>query len=170
MVLRDHPERISAMFLLADIHEQSGNPGKAAAVYRRILSVEPRNPRAANNLAMLYSDDPARRAEALELARQAVEAAPENPFTRDTLGWVQHLNGLHEIAAENLEKARIASPEHPEIAYHLGVVYAELGKREQAAQLLREALEGQAETGWATEALRILRELEDGQPRGPARP
>lgn len=159
------PQRTSSLLLLAGVYESRRRGGEAAELYRRVLAYAPGHPIAANNLAVLYTTDATRRQEALTLAEQAVAAAPDNPFTRDTLGWVQyHLREFAE-AARNVERARTALPEHPEIAYHLGAVYVALGdRREQALQLLREALHAPMEGEWRAAAEQMLRELEASAP------
>ena len=153
------PQRTSSLLLLAGVYEGTRRGEDAAALYRRILGYAPGHPVAANNLAVIYAADEDRRPEALQLAQQAVEAAPDNPFTRDTLGWVQYRMGAYTAAGRNIEQARTAMPEHPEIAYHLGAVYAKLGKKEQAIQLLREALDAKQKGDWAFDAGQLLEEL-----------
>jgi tetratricopeptide (TPR) repeat protein len=158
------PSRTSTLLLLASVLELENRPEEVTGVYERVLREDPENPVAANNLAMIYSRDETRLPEALRLAEIAVRKAPENPYTRDTLGWVQYKMGSWNLAARNLEQAREALPEHPEITYHLGAVYAKLGKKKEAVELLTEALESPQKGDWAFDAGQTLRELQGSNP------
>ena len=58
---------------------------------------------ALNNLAYLLArDNPD---EAVKLAQQAVELAPENADVQDTLGWVYYRKGLYSAALPYLQAA-----------------------------------------------------------------
>ncbi len=157
--LKLEPQWGGGLLLLASLHEQEGRGQEARPLYERVLALEPGNPVAANNLAMLYAADEGKRHEALRLAQLAVDRAPENAFTLDTLGWVQHLLGTHDLASRTLEKAHQLAPEHPEIAYHLGATYAKLGRKDEAKKLLEKALAAPQKGPWALDAGFLLEGL-----------
>jgi Flp pilus assembly protein TadD len=158
------PERVSSLQLLSALLEKQGKTSETREINERILRVDPDNAMAANNLAVLYAERPETLAEALRLARVAAARAPANPLVLDTLGWVQYRSGRYEEARGNLEEARRLLPTHPEIAFHLGAVYARLGQKELARPLLVEALEKGSRAPWVEEA----KSLADGL-GGPAR-
>jgi cellulose synthase operon protein C len=158
--LRAEPERISSLLLLASLAEKQGRADEARGLYERVLKLSPRDAVAANNLAMLYREDPLKLAEALSLAQLAVEERPRDPAALDTLGWVQLRMGAVQTALQSLEEARRLWPKNPEIAYHLAVASRSAGKTERARSLLKEALAAPQQGPWAPDAAAALRELE----------
>jgi predicted Zn-dependent protease len=95
-----------------------------------------------NNLAYLLAKDPATMAEAETLAERAYHKRPRSGAIADTLGWILFQQRSLERASRLLEQAASALPTQPQVHYHLGVVYAELGKRAEARQALEQALKG----------------------------
>ncbi|NWN90436.1 tetratricopeptide repeat protein [Marinobacter adhaerens] len=92
----------------------------AVPLYEQILTQQPHNIAALNNLAwVLRKDDPER---ALQLARQANQIAPDSSAVLDTYGWILHLNGNHAEAKAMIEKALALSPENRDIEAHLETV------------------------------------------------
>ncbi|MBD3292947.1 MAG: tetratricopeptide repeat protein [Armatimonadia bacterium] len=82
-----------------------------------------------------------------EAVRVAVDFMPLEGAFIDSLGWALYRKGELEDAAFYLERSRRhASREDPEILYHLGVVYARLGRYRDATEALRKARE--LEPGW----------------------
>jgi Flp pilus assembly protein TadD len=122
--------------------------------------VDPENAVAANNLAVIYGDDEQKRGEALRLARLAAEKAPDNAFTLDTLGWIQFRTMDYPGAVRTLERAHELMPEHPEIAYHLGMAYEKVKRPDDARRLLRMALDAPQKGDWAADAGQALQRLE----------
>jgi tetratricopeptide (TPR) repeat protein len=99
-----------------------GNNDEAIAHYRQVLTLQPTNVLAMNNLAWLVRDsDPS---EAVQLASQAAERAPNNPAILDTYGWVLHGAGEHQQALEVLNRALELDPGNAEIEGHLAQVEA----------------------------------------------
>jgi|GEM_PF-3678050 len=102
-----------------------------------------RSPVAANNAAYvmsgLYADDPARLAEALDLAKEAVQAAPRIAAFRETYGWLLLLNGQQQ-ALPVLHGVLAALPNEPEVHYHLGLAESGAGNRRLARWHLRSAV------------------------------
>src|SRR5699024_4820280 len=83
---RQHPDDVAVMTALAQWHQATGAPETAAETYRAILALDPANALALKNLALIYFEQGDTRA--LNLAKQAYAAAPENPAIMDTLGWI----------------------------------------------------------------------------------
>jgi|LSQX01.1.fsa_nt_gb tetratricopeptide (TPR) repeat protein len=101
-----------------------------------------------NNVGYVYT----LAGERLDLAREYIEAAvniePLQPAYADSLGWIEYQQGEYRNAAFYLERAvRLQWPvESAEMNYHLGVVYARLGRLHEARQLLERTLE--LDPGW----------------------
>ena len=82
----------------------------------------------------------------LERAEKAIEAAVQldrlQPSFIDSLGWVKLRRGEPREAAFYLEQALRLSPgPDPEMLYHLGVAYTQLGRLKDARRALTRALE-----------------------------
>lgn len=131
--------------------ERVGELAQAEAAYREALARGARSPVALNNLAWLLLADPARRADGLEHAREAVRLAPGAAEALDTLGWAHHLLGRSHEALPLLERASARLFNQPTVRFHLAVVLEALGRRDAARAALEVAL--RLPPGWPEEAL-----------------
>lgn len=86
---KDKPNSGYALFLKATILEALGSESKAVELYQKVISLEPDNVAALNNLAWLLKDKAPDAA--LKYARRAYELAPDNEAVEDTLKKVQGL-------------------------------------------------------------------------------
>lgn len=144
---------------LALIYQKAGNDAAMIAAYRQVLARDPHNAVAFNNLAYFLGKDPARMEEALEFAERAYRAAPRSPAIADTLGWLLYQKGGALDRAEALLGQAVAGvPNDPEVHYHLGMVLARQGKKEEARRQLERALQS-AGFPAADEARRVLETL-----------
>ena len=84
--------------LLGMVLNSEGKIDAANKEYRKVLTLSPKHPLAANNLASNLADGGGNLDEALKFAQIAREAAPEDPNVGDTLGWVYYKKGLIDIA------------------------------------------------------------------------
>ena len=143
-LMAKNPDAIVPAVLLASLQEEKKDWKGAEQSYRNILTKDPINPLANNNLAFLLSQGkpaPERLAEAESYAAKAAETG--DPTTLDTLGWIQHQRGKTADAEASLRKAREINKESPVIAYHLAAVLAgqdDAAKKAEAKKLLTEAL------------------------------
>lgn len=114
------PDSIGAHMARADWLMANNREMEAASHYEQVISRQPENITALNNLAwLLRTEDQAR---ALTLANKASELAPESAAVLDTYGWILHLSGKHSQAKEVIEKALALTPESEGIASHLETV------------------------------------------------
>jgi tetratricopeptide (TPR) repeat protein len=124
-------------------YEKAGKLVEALEIYRRIWA-QNKDVRAANNLAyvisQLHPDDPDQLVEAAQTIAAAVEAVPGIPAFRDTLGWVNYLQGRKEEAREELWRAVKGMQRSPEAHYHVGMAEADVGDREIAGWHLAAAV------------------------------
>jgi tetratricopeptide (TPR) repeat protein len=127
--------------MLASEYELQKEYDKAVERYRSVLAVSPDNAIALNNLAYALAVRKADAAGALPYAERAMRlTGGRSPEIADTLAWVQHLLGRDREAAEILARIVKVAPERPEYRLHTAVVFAALGRMEEAAAELAEAL------------------------------
>ncbi len=99
---------------LAEIYGSNKQVGGVVYQYREILKVNPEHVIALNNLAWnLLDDDPK---QALEYAQKANTLSPDSGSILDTLALAQMKNNNMMEARRSIDRARILSPESPEIA------------------------------------------------------
>ena len=105
-------DKPSADLLLcfADLMDLQGKYSDAEATYRRLLSREPDNATALNNLAWLLAARGAEGDEALKLVNRAIETSGAQPAFLDTRAFVQLALQNPGGAREDLEKAARATP------------------------------------------------------------
>jgi tetratricopeptide (TPR) repeat protein len=104
-MLRRSPDDPILHGLIGDIAAELGQNGEAEAAYRAGLALNPKFSRLMNNLAWLLRDDPARRAEAIGLARKAVMLRPDGSAAWDTLAELLFRSGEYEAALKAIEMA-----------------------------------------------------------------
>jgi tetratricopeptide (TPR) repeat protein len=136
-IVSKDPRNVAVLHLLARAQDASGDFTGAMKTYRDILAVDGSNVIALNNLA--YRLGPSNPDEALKLAQQALELAPEVASVQDTLGWVYYHKRLYPMAVRYLKSA-IDKEASPRRQYHLGLAYIKSGEQDRGRQLVREAL------------------------------
>jgi tetratricopeptide (TPR) repeat protein len=149
----DH-ERALALFKRATEADKSEpeNPYKAAqtaAMLGRIdeakeflrtsLQRSPGHLGACNDLAWYLADEGEDLDYAFELAQRAIKVNA-NADTLDTLGWVQFKREKPEAAEKAFNLALQKRPNWPSTQYRLGLVFASLGRSDQAQEILKAAL------------------------------
>lgn len=139
-VLGKDPKSIGSMMLCGTLYQRRNEVEKARAVYERLLALNPRMPAALNNLAYLYLEQVGDVEKAFDLAQRAREAAPEDPYVADTLGWILYRKGDPRWALSLLQEAAEQMAKEPEVLYHLGMASAALGNEDAAAAVLERAL------------------------------
>lgn len=136
---RTPPEKARAVERLIEaglyFHEYAKNTPRALVAWRAALALFPDRPDLLNTVGYTLADEgttPAEWNEALRLTRRATQAAPEDGMIRDSYGWALFKTGDLAAARRVLREAADQAPGTAEIQYHLGVVYAKLGRVDQA--------------------------------------
>lgn len=119
-----NPKNADAHAGVAFAFYQLKNNASAIREFKTALELQPNSPGAENNLAWIYAttDDPKLRnpAEALALARRAVESSPQpNPAFLDTLAEALLLNGQPAKALATEMQAAKLDPENSELQSRL---------------------------------------------------
>jgi Tfp pilus assembly protein PilF len=152
------PNYVPAHLQLAAVFEASGQQFAAIERYRRVISLEPKNVVALNNLAYVLAVHRGTPKEALPIARQALELAPRSPMVIDTMAWVEYLAGDVASAAKRIPEVVRALPSNAEVRMHAATIYAAAGARAVAEVELQEALKLQPELEKSAD-VRKVREL-----------
>ena len=98
---------------------------------RRLIYLEPNNPRAFNALGYTLADQTTRLDEAGLLLERALALAPRNPYILDSWGWLQYRRGEFEQAVATLRDALNERLE-AEIAAHLALALWDAGEADEA--------------------------------------
>ena len=114
------PDSSTAHMARADWLMANNQEIVAANHYEQVISRQPNNVAALNNLAWLLREDDSTRA--MELASRARDLAPDNAAVLDTYGWILHLSGKHAEAKALIERALALAPDNAEIRAHLETV------------------------------------------------
>ncbi|MBD3743401.1 MAG: tetratricopeptide repeat protein, partial [Stenotrophomonas sp.] len=137
--LRIHPGEPDLLYTRALLADQLDRFEEAEANLRTILAQDPDHPEALNALGYTLAQRNIRLDEAFELVDKALKLSPDNPTILDSMGWVLFRQGKLAEAEGYLRRA-YARDRDGEIAAHLAEVVAALGRRDEALQLIGEAL------------------------------
>lgn len=127
-------------------HHRAGRLQEATAIYRKVLTLDSRNPDALHLLGVIAQQvgDPQQAVEYIRLAidccNQAVPRIPSNPVAHNNLGEAYRALGRMSEAVACYEQALLLSPDYAEAHYHLGLVLEDQGKAEEAVIRYRKAL------------------------------
>jgi Tfp pilus assembly protein PilF len=75
------------------------------------------------------------------MSKQAITAEPDNSAYLDTYGWILFRQENYTDAAVYIEKSVATGKASAVVHEHLGDVYLKLGRKEQAIELWKKALE-----------------------------
>ena len=95
----------------------------------------------------------------MKLVKQAQEVRPNEAEIMDTEGWVYYRMGNFHRAAEIIAQAQSADPTNAVLNYHLGVVLAEIGRKEEARQHLQDAVNSGQKFHGREQAVEMLKGL-----------
>jgi Tfp pilus assembly protein PilF len=126
--------------MLSSAQERAGDAKGSEESLRRILSKDPNNATALNNLGYFLTERNERLPEALDMIQRAVRAEPSNPSFLDSLGWVNFKLGKLKEAERYLSDAARRNSTSATIQEHLGDVLQRLGQQDKARVAWRKAL------------------------------
>lgn len=157
--LRERPDDAGVRLYYAESLFKRGRFPEAVAEYQRLLTENPKNVVALNNLAELYRFQ--KNPRALEFAERAYGLQPNDPNIADTLGWLLVETGDARRALPILKEAVAKEPGAVTIRYHLAVAYEKMGDRSKARKELEQVLSAKTDTPFPQreEARSMLRRL-----------
>ncbi|HUL71521.1 MAG TPA: tetratricopeptide repeat protein [Vicinamibacterales bacterium] len=153
---------VDAVLGLAELDVRAGKPDDALARYRSALKIDPGNAVAANDVAWLLAERGGKMDldEALKLVSSVVQDMPSYVDARDTLGWVYYRRADYPNAVTALQKAKALAPDRLDIAGHLGLAYAKVGRKTEAIAELKRALAAKGDVPNRAELQRVLADLQ----------
>jgi Flp pilus assembly protein TadD len=129
----------AAWTYLAIVKEKTGDRTGAAAAYKSALAIDAGFVEAAQNLAALYLDDPARPDDAIAVLKPAIAKSPD-PRLLQNLGFAYGLKGDLDSAGKAYEAA-LAKGEDAQIRFAYGSLLFEKKQPDRAAAELRKAVD-----------------------------
>ena len=96
----------------------------------------------------------------MKLVQKAQEVRSNEPELLDTLGWVYYKMGNTHRAAEIISQAQSSDPTNAILNYHLGVVLAEIDRKEEALGHLQDAVNSGQNFNGIDKARELLKSLQ----------
>ena len=171
MVLENDSDSAEAIHTLAMLLQITGRFAESATFYQQVLTLQPDNVIAINNLAWILCEEQGKHQQALELARRGLEKAPDYIDLIDTRGIAYYRLGRVNKAVQDFNRCVNLYPAGASSLvasyFHLGRASARLGQREEAVESLNKALELNTKIGGLSavdlaETQRLLEELSQG--------
>jgi tetratricopeptide (TPR) repeat protein len=128
-------------FWRGTIYERQKKYDAAEEMFRKVLTINPKNSMTLNYLGYMLADRGVRLDEALGFIQQAVSMDPQNAEFLDSLGWVYFRQGKYELAEDNLRRALAKSVNDATMHDHIAELYLKTGRVKMAAAHWERAIE-----------------------------
>lgn len=123
------------------LHVELGDITKGEADLETLLAKEPDDPGINNDLGYLYADQNKNLERAEQMIRKAIDEDPLNSSFLDSLGWVLYRRGKFTDALVPLEQAALDPSVQSTIFDHLGDVYFQLQRYDDANKAWTKAVQ-----------------------------
>lgn len=140
--LKEMPDTPNLLWARAGEMEAAGDFDGAITIYEKLYAQDSSSVIQANNLASMiatYRNDAESLDRAATIARRL--RGMDVPAFQDTYGWIAYRRGNLDDALSYLEPAAKGLADDPVTQFHLGMVYADLGRKDEAIAQLRHSLE-----------------------------
>jgi tetratricopeptide (TPR) repeat protein len=134
------PNDVNPYVRQAMVMESRGNVKEAKPIYEKIMSLDPDNPVALNNVAYLMAEEGTNLDQALSYANRAKQRMPNHPDVNDTLGWIYIKKNLSDNAVSIFRDLIQKYPDKSTYHYHLGMALFQKGDKPNAKKSLEMAL------------------------------
>jgi len=135
----DHYDMI-ILLTQANVLDEAGRTAEAEEKYKQALERYPDSPGVNNNFSYFYAQHGRELEAALEMVKKALLAEPDSAAFLDTLGWVLYKMGEYEGALLKIHQAYQIRKDAV-IVQHLGDALLKLGRKAQALEEYKRALE-----------------------------
>ena len=133
------PQDSDILYDQAMMAEKLGQLPEMERLLRQVIAAKPDAYNAYNALGYSLAERNIRLVEAKQLIQKALEYVPNDPFIRDSLGWVEFRMGNLASASQILADAFKTRPD-AEIAAHYGEVLWAQGQQDKAIGIWREGM------------------------------
>jgi tetratricopeptide (TPR) repeat protein len=137
------PKNVRALMSQALLLETLNRSKEATDFYNRVLSIDPNQWEALNNLAYLAAESGSNLNQAQTYAEHAKKEVPESAEVADTLGYVYLQKNLNTQAAEIFRQNVAQHPDNANFRFHLAMALLKqgdkAGAKEQASKALQSA-------------------------------
>ena len=157
--LKQDPQDVPALMAAAALDIQAGARKDAVARYQKVLQRFPAFGLAQKQLALIYSEDPARKDEAYALAVKARESFPADPVVAQMMGQLSYERKDYSRALQLLQESARRKPLDAKGLYYLGLSLLQAKQPAAATKALQEALDAGLPTPLSEEARRSLAQL-----------
>ena len=137
--LAKFPDSPNLLYDQAMAAEKLGKIRETEKSLNKLIRIQPDFAQAYNALGYTLVEHTTRYKEALPLLEKALNLSPQDPYTLDSMGWLQFKMGNVPSSIDYLKRA-YAGRRDPEIAAHLAEVLWVQGKHEDAKKLLQSSL------------------------------
>ncbi|THB75586.1 MAG: PEP-CTERM system TPR-repeat protein PrsT [Gammaproteobacteria bacterium] len=145
--------------VLAQSFQQLGRKDEAIQVYEVMVTNQPKDLVAMNNLAWLYMEK-GLMVKAQEMGKRAYEINSEMTAVLDTYGWILVQSGKVDEGEKLLRSAISKAPQDRDIRYHVAATLVKKGDTKGAVIELKQALEGGTDFLSRNEAENLLKKLQ----------
>jgi len=132
-----NPKDVNAISQLALVYDGLDRHDETDRLYEEGLTLDPENHLMLNNYSYSLAERNLNLQRALEMARKAIEAQPENQAYLDTIGWVYYQLGNYKLAEEFIAKAIGMGNASAVLHEHLGDIYYRMNDRDRALEQWR---------------------------------
>jgi len=137
--LQKFPDSPKLLFEAAMVEDKLGKPKAFEKTLRKLLRIDPDHAHAYNALGYSFLDHNVRLKEGMQLVEKAYALEPEDVAITDSMGWGYYRLGKLDKSVNFLRRAYGSNPD-PEIAAHLGEALWVQGRKDEAKQILQNAL------------------------------
>ncbi len=136
-----NPKDVDAISQLALVYDGQKRFTESDSLYEEALALNPDNDLVLNNFGYSLADRGVQLDRALDMAKRAIAAKPDNTSYLDTMGWIYFRLGQYDRAESYIRKA-IDKGEASAVVYeHLGDVEYKLNNKTQAMEYWNKALQ-----------------------------
>jgi tetratricopeptide (TPR) repeat protein len=135
------PNNYTALSTLGMVYDELKIYDKCDSLYVKALRLFPEDPLFLNNYAYSLAERSEQLDFALEMAKKALAAEPENDAYQDTIGWIYYRLGMYDLALIHIKKSVDNRQDSAVVIEHLGDVYLKLGDFKEAKSQWKRALE-----------------------------
>jgi len=144
-VLHLNPLAERFLYVKGSFLERDGKTSEAIDLMEQILARNPKHAGALNFIGYLWADQGKNLGLAESRIRAALLLRPQDPFIKDSLGWVLFKRGKYKESFASLREAHLMKPDESVILAHLGDVLVKLGRIGEALRYYEMALQAKPE-------------------------